>query len=95
MRSFPTDSFLGAVDENNVAEPIVYPAANNNGNFGLDHYEPGFAVSRGSWLENRDAGTGLKNNVRLTITDTTSPADLFYFWSASRTRFLSRIAAAV
>lgn len=72
-------NFLGTLDENDVAEPIIYPAANNSGNFGLDHYEPGFAVSRESWLDARDAGTGLKNNVRLTITDTTSTADLFYF----------------
>ena len=75
-----TDDFLGANDENGGAEPTVYPAAGNNGNFGLDHYEPGFAVSRGDWFAARDAGTGLKNNVRLTITDTTVTADLFYFW---------------
>lgn len=78
MYYFDSD-FLGALDEDRVPEPTIYPAAGNSGNFGLDHYEPGFAVSRGSWLDARDAGTGLKNNVKLTITDATTVADIFYF----------------
>lgn len=73
-------TFHGAVNpDTGEPEPVVYPVSGNDGNFGLDIYEPRFAISRGDWIAHRDGGTGLKNNVKLTITDVTSVADIFYF----------------
>lgn len=73
------DTFYGSKDEDGNPEPTVYPASGNAGNFGLDHYEPLFQRKREDWIGMRDAGSGNKWNVQLTITDNTLTQDIFYF----------------
>ena len=60
------------------ASSFAYPESGNDGDFGLDHYEPEFTYPRGTWLElNKDNGY----NVKLTLTnDTSFTNDIFYFW---------------
>jgi uncharacterized protein (DUF305 family) len=57
-------TYLGAYDQD---------TANNDGDFGLDVYEPEFFLARDDWLA---AGT---YSVKLTITDTAYTDDIFYF----------------
>lgn len=74
-------TFYGANVENGTAEPIVYPASGNAGNFGLDFYEPAFQGGRGEWAATRDEALAAGGfNIKLTITDTTQTNDFFYFW---------------
>merc|ERR1719420_1456010 len=50
----------------------TYPTAGNDGDFGLDNYEPEFFIPKGDWL-------ATKYKVELTITDTAYATDMFYF----------------
>merc|ERR1719269_265616 len=50
----------------------TYPTAGNDGDFGLDAYEPEFFIRKEDWL-------ATKYSVALTLTDTTYATDIFYF----------------
>merc|ERR1719359_1250518 len=50
----------------------TYPTADNDGDFGLDAYEPEFFIRKEDWLVT-------KYSVALTLTDTTYATDIFYF----------------
>ena len=50
----------------------TYPASGNDGDFGLDAYEPEFFIRKEDWL-------ATKYSVALTLTDTTYAKDIFYF----------------
>ena len=50
----------------------TYPTAGNDGDFGLDAYEPEFFHRKSDW-------TATTYSVKLTLTDTTYATDIFYF----------------
>jgi len=50
----------------------TYPTAGNDGDFGLDAYEPEFFIRKEDWL-------ATKYSVALTLTDTAYKTDIFYF----------------
>lgn len=50
----------------------TYPASGNDGDFGLDAYEPEFFIRKEDWL-------GTNYFVALTLTDTAYATDIFYF----------------
>jgi len=86
-------TFLGTVAEDGSSEPVVYPAPNNSGNFGLDHFEPAFQMARGDWLDSRFREGPEGYNIRLTLTDSGQNADVFYFchvheWMTGRIKII-------
>merc|ERR1719359_161059 len=56
----------------NFAGAGTYPTAGNDGDFGLDDYEPEFFHRKSDW-------TTTTYSVKLTLTDTAYATDIFYF----------------
>jgi hypothetical protein len=86
--------FLGKEFLGETTGEISYPAAKNDGSFGLDRYEPTFQTGRNEWIAKRDETIEHGGwRVKLTLTDTVFAGDLFYFWSARPCHRLCRFRA--